>query len=479
MNQSTLNPNPINFQEEMSNFIFTSKYARYNEKKERRETLSEAVDRVCQMHLDKYSYLPEEDKEKIRWAFQMVKDKKVVPSMRSMQFGGKAVFAHQARIYNCGVRHIDSLRSFAEFFYGLLCGTGMTGGVSKQVISRLPKLVDKKDKNGTVITYVIEDSIEGWADSIEALLMCYHKNTPLTGRKIHFDYSRIRLKGSPLKTGGGKAPGHEGLQQAHRKIKQLLDYVIEELHLSQLRSLEIYDILMNCADAGLSGGIRRAATAIIFDKDDDLMMNAKTNFKVSLFKRFDKLENGLWEGTAVVNKKKFEVVLTQYEYDQLKATSEIGWWHIEPQRARSNNSVLLMRDETTQQELEEIIAKTKQWGEPGFVFADDKLALYNPCVLGNTVVKTNKGELVVKDIIERFQKGERDILALSYNEELKQLEYQQILYGEKTNDNASIYELELEDGSKYKFSKGHLIYTSNRGYVKIEDLNNSDEVILC
>ena len=247
----------------------------------------------------------------------MVKQKKVVPSTRSMQFGGKAIEAHHARIYNCGVRHIDSIRAFSEFFYCLLAGTGMTAGVTEKVISNLPNLVSKSDKTGTVLTYVIEDSIEGWADSVSVLLECYHKNTSLTGRKIIFDYSKIRPKGSPLKTGGGKAPGHEGLQQAHKKIKELLDHLIEDLYLDQLRSIDIYDILMHCADAVLSGGIRRAATMVIFDHNDSLMMNAKTNFKVSSFKRFEKI-NDKWEGTIHIKKKKYEVNISDWEYKLLQ-----------------------------------------------------------------------------------------------------------------------------------------------------------------
>lgn len=468
----------INFLDEISDFIFISKYARYNEDQKRRETLSEAIDRVSQMHLEKYSFLPDEDKQKIKWAFELVKQKKVVPSMRSMQFGGKAVFAHNPRLYNCGTRHIDSLRAFSEFFYCLLTGTGMTAGVSKKIISRLPDLVTDKDKTGTILTYTIQDDIEGWADSIEALLMCYHKNTPFTGRKIVFDYSKIRKKGSPLKTGGGKAPGHAGLKQTHTKIKNLLDHIIEDLHLNNLRSIDIYDILMHCADAVLSGGIRRAATAVIFDPDDMDMMNAKTNFSVSSHKRFEKLESGFWEGTVIVNNKKYEVILSDWEYNEsLVKNKEIGWYHIEPQRARSNNSVLLLRSNTTKEQLEDIINKTRQWGEPGFVFADDPLTLFNPCITADTIIETNKGKIKASELVERL-KMEEDIFALSMNIESKQVEMQQILYGEMTNESAEIYELELEDGSVRKFSKGHLIYTENRGYVKIEDLIDTDEVIL-
>ncbi len=157
---------------EISNFTFTTKYARFDEKKGRRETWEETVSRVEKMHLKKFSFLSKEDKEQIKEAFDSVREKLIVPSMRSMQFGGKAVEAHNARIFNCGVRHIDSLRSFAESFYALLCGTGVGFGITDRFLSRLPDLVKAEDKTGTVITYVVQDDIEGWSDSVEALLNC-------------------------------------------------------------------------------------------------------------------------------------------------------------------------------------------------------------------------------------------------------------------------------------------------------------------
>lgn len=112
---------PLNFLDEISSFIFTSKYARYNDKLKRRETWEEAIDRVLTMHLKKYSFLAKEDKKKIEWAFDLVKQKRIVPSMRSIQFAGPAIEAHNARIYNCAVRHVDSIRAFSEIFYLLLC----------------------------------------------------------------------------------------------------------------------------------------------------------------------------------------------------------------------------------------------------------------------------------------------------------------------------------------------------------------------
>lgn len=373
-------PLPIDFMQEIADFTFTSKYARYNEKDKRRETWNETVTRLEKMHLKRFHWLSKEDLDEIKWAFDRAREKLVAPSMRSLQFGGKAIEAHEARIFNCSVRHIDSIRSFAESFYLLLCGCGLGIGLSKRFLDRLPDLVGAEDKSGTVISYVIADTIEGWGDSIEALLMCYFKNTAYTGRKIVFDYSKIRKKGAVLKTGGGKAPGYRGLKQTHQRIKELLDHVIEEQGQSRLKTVDAYDILMHSADAVLSGGIRRSATSVVFDANDEDMMNAKTFFAVDKIRRFSKDDDtGQYHGQVVIKKKVYDVVISEWEHNQLKETRKIGWFPIAPQRARSNNSVLLLRDTVTKDQFQSIIDKTKQFGEPGFVFANDKNQLFNPC----------------------------------------------------------------------------------------------------
>lgn len=376
----------INHLEEISNFIFVSKYARYIEDLNRRETWEEAVERLLQMHLNKYSFLNKADKKKIVWAFDLVKQKRVVPSMRSLQFGGKAIEAHNARMFNCCVRHIDSIRSFSEMFYLLLCGCGTGIGLNRFFINRLPDLVNANDKTGIVISYTVEDTIEGWADSIEALLSCYFRNTAYTGRKIVFDYSKIRKKGALLKTGGGKAPGYKGLKNAHIKIKKLLDSIIEDLHQDRLKTVNAYDILMHCADAVLSGGIRRSATSVIFEKDDEDMLNAKTVQKIQKHYRFEhvgeKINLGvttkLYEGIVIKDGVKHEITVEEWELPLIKE-NKVNWWHLYPQRARSNNSVLLLRDKITKEEFSSFIERTRQFGEPGFVFAEHEYTLFNPC----------------------------------------------------------------------------------------------------
>ncbi len=393
----------IDFFDEIGNFVFASKYARYDEKHHRRETWYEAVKRVEKMHLKKYAWLAQEDLDEITWAFDQVREKHIVPSMRSMQFGGKPIEVQNTRMFNCAVRHIDSIRSFSEIFFLLMCGTGVGVGLNKKFLGRLPDLVEKSDRTGTILTYVVEDSIEGWADSVEALLSCYLKNNAYTGRKIVFDYSKIRPKGAPIKTGGGKAPGHEGLKQSLKRIKDLLDYIIENKGQRQLSTMNAYDIVMHMSDAVLSGGVRRSATIAIFQQDDNLMLNAKTNFKVLRKIGFESTQNKkgetIWEGRVVIDStyggiegRKYEVSLTDYEYNEMLCKDKvINWRHIEPQRARSNNSVLLMRDKITPEFFHSVVDKIKQYGEPGFVFADDEKFLVNPCAEVGFIPVTDDG----------------------------------------------------------------------------------------
>ncbi len=331
---TSVEPEPIDVLEEISKFVFTSKYARYSPENQRRETWDEAIDRIETMHLKKFrGKLTRQQRDKIRWAVSLIRTKRIIPAMRTFQFSGKAIEVVNARNYNCSVRHLDSIRAFSEIFYLLLCGCGVGIGLTGKYLSRLPNLVAARDKTGTVLTYVIDDSIEGWADSLEVLLLCYTKGNPFSGRKVIFDYSKIRPVGALLKTGGGRAPGYGPLKAAHQRIKTLFDTLIEENRQERLRSVDAYDILMHTADAVISGGVRRSATSVIFDKDDEDMLAAKTG----------------------------------------------EWWGENPQRGRSNNSVLLLRNNISLLEFKSIIERTKEWGEPGFVFADHEDTVYNPC----------------------------------------------------------------------------------------------------
>jgi len=482
----------VNFLSEISNFIFTNKYARFNEFLGRRETWEECIDRVMSMHLSKFKKkLSKEDLSEIKWAFDQVKQKNVVPSMRSMQFGGKAIEAHNSRIFNCSVRHIDSIRSFAESFYLLLCGCGVGFGLTNYFLNRLPDLVNASNKTGIVVTYVVEDSIEGWSDSIEALLNCYFKNTAYTGRKIVFDYSKIRPEGAPLKTGGGKAPGYKGLKNCHKKVKELLDHIIEDLHQTRIKTINAYDILMHIADAVLSGGIRRSACSVVFNFDDIDMMESKTYFIVSKHNKFSlDEETKLYSGKITVDKKQYEVSISEYEYNQVINDKKISWFHIAPQRARSNNSVLLIRNKCTKEQFELIINKTKQFGEPGFVFADNEMALFNPCFTIDTKILTSSGWKTFSELLNSkediyIHQDNRVTGHLLNNNEYWDLDLNAFGTSKniatkiaKTGDNKEVFEVLLSCGRNVKATGDHHLATT-RGMVQIKDLVvGTDKVLI-
>jgi len=474
---------PVNGLEEIARFVFTTKYARYNEKNKRRETWNETIGRVESMHLQKFKHLSAEDKKLISDAFDFVRAKKVVPSMRSMQFGGKAVFAHNARLFNCAVRHVDSVRSFSEIFYLLLCGCGVGIGLSKTFLDRLPDLVTAADKTGTVVTYTVQDTIEGWADSVEVLLNCYTRNNALSGRKIVFDYSKIRPEGAKIKTGGGKAPGYRGLKSAHKKIKDFLDHLIEKQERSRLRSVDAYDILMHCSDAVLSGGIRRSATSVIFMKEDEDMLNAKTNFAITKHSKFHKEDNGQYSGKVVVNKKEYEVTVSEWEYQNtITKDMMIGWHHIEPQRARSNNSIMLLRNQTTLEDFRKVIDRTRQYGEPGFVFADHPQQLLNPCFDRNTRIATDRGLFKIGDLYNQGETintvvdnriGKGDI----YNGEYQGTSIKSATKVELTQKNADIYKLVTEHGHELSVTANHEFITPS-GRKKLCELELGDTILI-
>ena len=322
--------------QELQNYTFVSKYARWLENKNRRETWKEAVDRVRNMMHTKYTDFG--ISEEIDWAYDVMYKKKVLGSQRALQFGGDPILKRHAKIYNCTSSYCDRLRFFQECFWLLLCGSGTGFSVQKHHVSKLPTLEHEIDENAIGIKYTIEDSIEGWADALGVLLSSYFSK-PIEEFKMYknsyvvFDYSQIRQKGTALSSGVGKAPGFEPLQNGLEKIRGLLDRCISSGQ-KKLRPIDAYDIVMHSSDAVLSGGVRRSASLALFSPDDEEMAKAKT-----------------------------------------------GNWYIEnPQRARSNNSALLLKDETTFEEFQTLMESVKEFGEPGFIWSESTEMIFNPCV---------------------------------------------------------------------------------------------------
>jgi ribonucleoside-triphosphate reductase len=322
--------------QELQNYTFVSKYARWLEDKNRRETWKEAVDRVRNMMHTKYADFG--ISEEIDWAYDIMYKKKVLGSQRALQFGGDPILKRHAKIYNCTSSYCDRLRFFQECFWLLLCGSGTGFSVQKHHVSKLPTLEHDTEDDGEGIKYVIEDSIEGWADALGVLLSSYFSK-PIEEFKIYknsyvvFDYSQIRQKGTSLSSGVGKAPGFEPLQNGLEKIRALLNRCIKNGQ-KKLRPIDAYDIVMHSSDAVLSGGVRRSASLALFSPDDEEMAKAKT-----------------------------------------------GNWYIEnPQRARSNNSALLLKNETTFEEFQTLMESVKEFGEPGFIWSESTEMIFNPCV---------------------------------------------------------------------------------------------------
>jgi len=296
------------------------KYARHRSDLSRRETWEEIVDRNKQMHLDKFPHL----KNEIEEVYKMVYDKKVLPSMRSLQFAGKPVDINNARIFNCSFLPVDDFRSFSEAMFLLLSGCGVGYSVQSHHVDKLPEIkIPTKEKR-----YLINDSIEGWADAVHMLMKAYLKG----GARPRFDFRDIRPKGAHLITAGGKAPGPEPLKEVLFQVQKILD---RKENGSKLTSLECHDILCHLADAVLSGGIRRAALISLFDFDDEEMLTCKFG----------------------------------------------NWWENNPQRGRANNSAVILRHKITKEEFMGLWEKVEasNAGEPGFLFSNDKDFGTNPC----------------------------------------------------------------------------------------------------
>lgn len=429
----------------LSDTKFYEGYSRYNDKLNRYETWDEAVERVMDMHVQYYdSKLSDELLTYINEAKDAYKQKRVLGAQRALQFGGEQLLKHQMKMYNCTSSYADRAEFFGEIFYILLCGAGAGFSVQTHHIAKLPPIANRTKQPKT---HVVEDSIEGWATALDVLMSSYFvgggKYPEYEGRKVYFDINNIRQKGTKI-SGGFKAPGPEPLRQALDKI----EYILQGLVLAkvkQLRSIHVYDIIMHAADAVLSGGVRRSATICLFSKDDDEMANAK-----------------------------------------------IGDWFVtNPQRARSNNSAVIVRNKIDREQFNKLMSTIKQFGEPGFVFVESEEHTTNPCVTGDTVLKVKdhdivengvvlaKGieyEITMKQYVDNFVYNGLNPLVWSKNIETGIESFMIVSNAALTRNNADIIELVLDDGKKIKLTPDHKIFTLNRGWVQAKDLSLDDDI---
>ena len=273
----------------LSDLTIFSKYAKYRSDLQRRETWDEIVDRYVGMMTKKYPSL----KDAIEKSAELIREKKVLPSMRALQFAGPAAEVNNARIYNCCYLPIDSLHSFSETMFLLLGGTGVGYSVQKHHVEQLPAIT----KPGKKKTYLIEDSIMGWADAVKVLFKAYMEGKFMPS----YDFRAIRQKGARLVTAGGKAPGPEPLKLCLTHVQAILDRKQEG---EKLTPLECHDMLCHIANSVLAGGIRRSAMISLFSHDDEEMITCKYG----------------------------------------------NWWETNEQRGRANNSAVLKRDSVPQED---------------------------------------------------------------------------------------------------------------------------------
>ena len=306
----------------LSDITVYMKYAKYIPELQRRESWEELVTRNMDMHIKKYPQLNSE----IRQAYKFVYSKKVLPSMRSMQFAGKPIEISPNRIYNCAYAPVDDYRVFAEIMFLLLGGTGVGYSVQKHHVDQLPEI--RKPNPDKTRRFLIGDSIEGWADAISVLVKAYF----FGGSKPVFDFRDIRPKGARLITSGGKAPGPQPLKECLVKIEGIFESKNDS---DKLSPIEVHDIVCHIADAVLAGGIRRAALICLFSATDEQMISCKSG----------------------------------------------AWWEHNPQRGRANNSAVLMRHKITKEYFMDLWKRIEMSGagEPGIYLSNDKDWGTNPC----------------------------------------------------------------------------------------------------
>lgn len=306
-------------------YVFLSKYSQTHDGK--KETWQEAVNRVMDMHLKRYSGMvkPEDEAEFSKMfahAYSLYSEQRVLGAQRALQYGGELILEKHARFYNCSSTYVDRVRVFEEIMYLLLCGAGTGYSVQHVHTDRLP--VPKGfDNSKQAEKFVIPDTIEGWAEAVGKMMTAYYYG----GADIEFDYSAIRPKGAYIR-GGFKAPGPEPLRQAIEKCH----HIITRIKGRKLRPFELHYLICICANSVVTGGVRRSAMISIFDADDAEMAACKT---------------GNWIATM-------------------------------PELCRSNNSAAILPD-TPKEVFDSIYENTKLYGEPGFVFIDSPWFVFNPC----------------------------------------------------------------------------------------------------
>jgi len=330
----------------LAEFNFKQKYARYDSVSRRRETWHEATARVMRMHRAHLGERADALGVELAEIERLINERRILGSQRSLQFGGDAVLAKHARSYNCTTCYVDAPERFAQALYLLLCGAGVGYSVQDHHVALLPPVATVAELSAREQRHhIIDDTIEGWADAFRALTGAYMGDAALPS----FDFSRIREKGAPISSCGGRAPGAYPLRVALGRAESLLISRAGE----SLRPVDASDLMCILADCVLAGGVRRSALLCMFSPDDD---------------------------------------------DMLKYKSADQWWVAHPYRARANVSAVVRRDDPeAETHFARVFEQTRAYGEPATIWVDSLEVAYNPCVeigMCPTLIRDPEGEIV-------------------------------------------------------------------------------------
>ena len=347
----------------LSDLKLHSDYFKWLEDKGRYETWEDACENIIDGHRKKYIDYKETVEPYLQSALESMKEQAVLASQRNLQYRHEQIMKHNTRMFNCTSGHIARNRVFQEIFYLALSGCGFGGGLSIPFVNNLSKI--QKRTLGTK-TYVIEDSIEGWANSLGVIMSSYFVDEQpfpeYAGYEVKFDYSQIREKGAFI-SGGFKAPGPEGLKQSLEKIEALIEKWLTNEG-NKIRPILAFDIICHSADAVLSGGVRRSALNMIVDPNDTEMIHAKTG----------------------------------------------NWRNENPQRGRSNNSVLLLRSEVQKEQFNYLVQLNDGANDIGFVFANSWFDMFNPCfeILKIPVLDTVDFSKIKYEDVEEYVRNNKE-----------------------------------------------------------------------
>lgn len=390
----------------LSDIVAFRTYAKHLPHLGRRESLEEVFNRNMSMHLDRF---PKLSKEIVK-AYSKVHKNELMPSMRALQFSGPAVLKNSARQFNCSFLNIDSPRAFGETLFLLLSGCGVGFSVQRTHVYELPKVQQPREEGA----FIVQDSIEGWAQAIDVLVEAYFF------RRVRpvFDFFAIREKGSPLVTTGAKAPGPEPLKHMLAEVESRLKQAVGR----QLKPIEVHDIICLISNCVLAGGIRRAALISLFDRDDQEMLKCKSG----------------------------------------------NWWEKHPYRARANNSAVLPRNTVTQEEFNSIFSacEASGSGEPGISWTNDFNWGWNPCFAPETLITTRSGTFPIKSLVGK----DVDIWNGAGWQTIKNFRV--------TATDQKVLKITLQDGSSIRVTPYHSCILEDTTRKQAKDLNVGDRLLI-